>query len=121
MLAKQTEYQLHVQFWQWCQYHPPLDDYIFAIEHGEIRSPFVGAKLKKKGVKAGMSDYLLPIGNNEYNNLWLEFKVGSNKQTKAQQQFQAQMEECGGKYVICHDLEEAIKEIEDYTTSSQYI
>lgn len=121
MPQKISEYNLHVQFWQWCQYHPPLNDYIFAIEHGEIRTPYVGAKLKKKGVKAGMADYLFPFANDEYNNLWIEFKVGQNKQTEAQKKFQEIIEECGGKYVICHDLDEAIKTIEDYTIACHYI
>lgn len=61
-----------------------------------------------------MADYLLPVANEKYHSLWIEFKANRNKQTVIQKQFQELMEECGNKYVICHDLDEAIEELRLY-------
>lgn len=116
-MKKQPEYQLCVSFWRWCCYHREIAKYMFAIEHGGIRSAFIGAKLKTKGVKAGMADYVYIKPNSKYNNLWLEFKTGSNKQTLAQQDFQQIVEDAGGKYIVCRDLMMTIDEIAIYDST----
>ncbi|MEE9458244.1 MAG: hypothetical protein V3V84_00610 [Candidatus Bathyarchaeia archaeon] len=117
MNIKPTEYQLHVSFHQWCRYNWTIGKYIFAIEHGELRNPAVGAKLKKKGVRSGMADFMLILPNNFYNNLWIEFKVGKNVQTESQKIFQQLVDETKGKYVICRDLESAIEAVEGYVSN----
>lgn len=87
---------------------------MFAIEHGEIRNPATGAKLKRKGVRPGIADYMFMQPSRRYNSLWIEFKCGKNKQTKAQEEFQQIVYETGGKYVVCRSLAEAMTEVTEY-------
>lgn len=109
----QHEYSMHVTFWDWCCLNG-IDKYVYAIEHGELRNPIIGKKLKRKGVKKGIADYLLLKPNSSKSSLWIEFKHGKNKQTPTQIEFEHIAEECGHSYICCYTVEDAIKNITDY-------
>jgi hypothetical protein len=111
----QPEYnELHVPFYDWCCWNPRLEPYIFAIEHGEKRDPRIGRKLKRKGVKKGMADYLYAKSNKKYRQLWIEFKHGKNKQSESQKTFQKLMESLGDAYIVCYTINEAANALELY-------
>lgn len=116
-MRKQNEYNLHVAFYDWFCLNAltkKFAKYLFAIEHGEPRSPRIGAKLKRKGVKKGMTDFFLVIPNFKYNGLWIEIKIGRNKMTSAQLEFKEIVEECNYKHICCWSLDELILEVSTY-------
>ena len=65
------------------------------------------AKLKKQGLRVGVADLivLLPKGKA----IFLELKVGYNKQELSQKQFQKDVETLGFEYYLVKSLDEAKK------------
>jgi len=51
-----------------------IGDYLFAIPNGGNRNVREAARLKRQGVKAGVSDCFLPIPAGAFNGLWIEMK-----------------------------------------------
>jgi hypothetical protein len=113
-MNKQYEYGMHVAFWDWICLNPALTKYMFAIEHGERRDKRTGAKLKRKGVKAGMLDYFFMWPNSKFTMLWIEFKYGRNKPTAPQLEFASLVESAGGKVLWCYSVEAAIEGMLEY-------
>jgi len=70
--------------WQWAQTQPIPRDYLLHIPNGGKRNVREAARLKKQGVRAGVSDYLLAYPCGGYHGLWIELKAGRGKPTKPQ-------------------------------------
>jgi hypothetical protein len=89
------------------------------IPNGGMRNLRVAQKLKAEGVKAGVSDYLLPTASitetltsigytyMRYNGLWIELKVGRNKPTESQDDWLHEMRGAGYAAYWCIGWEEA--------------
>lgn len=78
---------------------------------GELRSPIVGAKLKRMGVRRGVPDlcFTLPDGRSAY----MEVKAPKNGSLSWEQKvFQAQCEVIGAPYVVVKSLDEAERVLE---------
>ena len=92
----------------------PELEWMFAVPNGGERNKIVASKLKAEGVRAGVSDVLLPVSRHGYHGLFIEMKkpggIASDKQLK----FGAAMEVNGYKFVICYTWIEAWVEITDY-------
>lgn len=65
-----------------------------------------GARLKKKGVRAGVADILIFSGGEKYA---IELKCGYNKQTPTQKQFASDWIGQGGYYETCYSLCDVIE------------
>jgi hypothetical protein len=91
-----------------------LDDYLIAIPNGGKRSKREAALLKAEGVKAGVSDLLLPIPNGTYSGLWVELKVGDNYPSKDQRSWGYRMVACGYAFRCCWDWLAAKHAIQEY-------
>lgn len=86
----------------------------FAVPNGGHRHIKTALKLKKEGVKRGVSDVLCLIPVKPYHGLVIEFKRHPNKPTKEQLEF---MTACVGqryKVGVCYSVEDAITLFEDY-------
>ncbi len=59
--------------WLHSQY-PEIYKVTFAIPNGGKRNPVEAARLKKQGVKAGVSDIFVAYPENPYHGLWIELK-----------------------------------------------
>lgn len=94
--------------------HPHLT--MFAIPNGGQRTAVTGALMKKTGTLAGVADLFLMYGIFPYNGLFIEMKVGKNKQTESQVKFQQKAEQAFFKYEICRSLDEFKEVIEKYLT-----
>ena len=70
-----TEIQHHIGLMSWAKTQPILDEYLIHIPNGGYRHPLEALKLKKMGVKAGVSDLFLAYPNPNYHGLWIELKV----------------------------------------------
>ncbi len=84
-LAKDTEHSQQTAFFCWCQqqkYDERLK-FAFAIPNGGERNVIVASRLKAEGVKQGVPDVFVPIPNNQYAGLWIEFKRPGTETQKA--------------------------------------
>ena len=61
-----------------------IDQALIAIPNGGKRNPREAGRLKAQGVKAGVSDLLLPFSSQGAHGLWIEMKAGRNKLTPNQ-------------------------------------
>lgn len=77
------------------------------------RSVVTGSQNKRKGLKAGVPDVLIFNPHGEYRGLAIELKVGKNKQTDTQKQWQIKLINCGWKYEICYTFDQVLKLIEE--------
>lgn len=87
---------------------------MFSVPNGGNRNVEEAKKLKLTGVTAGVSDLILLIQNNGYGALCIEMKVGKNKQTEIQHEWELLAISHRNKYVICRSFDEFKKEIELY-------
>lgn len=95
--------------------YPRLRGRLFAVPNGGRRDAITGARLKAEGVVAGVADLILLKSNRDYGALLIEMKHDKGKQTKAQQDWECNV--CSRdeyKYVVCHNLDEFMREINNY-------
>ena len=71
----------------------------------QIKGWFIFAILQGLGAKRGISDfYAIKDGRG----IWMEIKTPKGKQSDHQIQFQADIEEHGGEYMVVRDVQELI-------------
>lgn len=124
-MSRHIEHQHQVALIHWARHvrlEPGADikpgafiaDYLLAIPNGGKRDAREGARLKAEGVKAGVSDLLLPIRRGGYAGLWLELKAPGEKPTATQVTWLDRME-TGGYFATWVDSwEKAAQVITDY-------
>lgn len=91
-----------------------LYDYLFAIPNGGKRNVREAARLKRQGVKAGVSDLMLNIARNGYHGLDIELKIGKNKLSENQLIWGNRSIKAGRMHQVCYSLGEFINLINDY-------
>ena len=74
---------------------PVLRDHLYHPANGGKRNAREGARLKRMGVRAGVSDYHLPIARGGYHGLWVELKAGRGKPTVSQVDWLQRMRDAG--------------------------
>lgn len=112
-----SEHQEQVAIFQWIDLKKetfPELSLLFSIPNGSHRHIGTAVKLKREGVKSGVSDMFLPVATKGFNGLWLELKVGKNKATKHQMLWLNNMVEQGYMAVVCVGAAAAIQTICDY-------
>ena len=77
----------------------------WACPNGEQRNPKTAARLKQQGVRAGAADLMLVIDHLFHG---LELKTELGHLSKAQEQFQEDLERAGGIYHVAYGLGEAV-------------
>lgn len=87
---------------------------LFAVPNGGKRNKLEAVRLKRQGVKRGVTDVILQIPRNGYGCLDMEFKTDDGYQSADQKEFQKQTESVGNKYVIVRSAMQAIKEMKEY-------
>lgn len=88
--------------------------YIFCIPNGGHRHKATAGKLKAEGVRAGIPDLFLPVAARECHGLFIELKVGSNKETKRQIWWIDRLKEQGYAATVVWDAQMAINLIAWY-------
>lgn len=98
---------------------PKLDRLLFAVPNGGKRNSREAARMKRQGVTPGVSDIICLVPNNKYSFLCMETKTEDGTQTDHQKEFQWQVEESGGLYVIFRSASEGIQLLKDYLQTSK--
>lgn len=88
--------------------------YMYHVPNGGQRDIRTAVALKRRGVKAGVPDIVLPAARGEYHGLYVELKVGSNKPSEKQQEYLQYLNEQGYKAVVCYGWREAMEEVCKY-------
>ena len=92
------------------------NDFFTYLPFGEKRNITTGALLKAKGTKRGVPDFLIIKRNGNISTfIWIEAKVGKNKQSTEQIDFQDKIKKQQNEfYFVVYNLEEVIEIIENY-------
>lgn len=88
--------------------------WLFHCPNGGSRNVVEATKLKRMGVKSGVSDLYLPYPKGSYIGLFIEMKYGNNKLQDSQKEFLKDMSENGHYVITCYKAEDAIETIKDY-------
>jgi hypothetical protein len=107
----QNEHKLQVAI---CKYLDLCGYEFFAIPNGGLRNIKVAAKLKQEGVKAGVADLFVALSNGKYHGLFIEVKVGKNRQQPNQKIFEQKVLENGYQYKVVRSIDEMISVIREY-------
>lgn len=118
-----TEEQEHFALMDWLAYRPEIKSHFIHIPNGGSRHILEAKKLKRMGVKKGVSDFFLAKPMHPYAGLWVELKRKNKKisPTPEQQEWLKLMNESGYKAVVCYGAQEAIDQINDYLMSKQHV
>ena len=101
-----------------------LSNYLYAIPNGGKRGIREAARLKKQGVKAGVSDVHCPLPCNGFNGLWIEMKKpiikgkAKPRVSESQKDWLRRMNSIGHKAVVAYGVVEAKAAIESYFSLS---
>lgn len=87
---------------------------LFHVPNECTEKRFDTLRTSANGVCAGVSDLILLIPRKGYGALCIEMKTPTGKQSQAQKQWQKNVTEAGQKYVVCHTVEEFVKEVNRY-------
>lgn len=74
---------------------------MFAIKNAEKGGAIRGSMAKAEGVKAGVSDILLPIARHNCHGLFIEMKKSGGKASAEQLKFGKDIQNQGYGFVIC--------------------
>lgn len=90
--------------------------YMYHVPNGGKRDIHTALALKRRGVKPGVPDIVLPVARGGYHGLYIELKVGTNKPTAKQVEFLSYLEEAGYCTALCYGWIDARETIEAYLT-----
>lgn len=97
---------------------PDIGHLLIHIPNGGSRkNAFEGWRLKKQGVRAGVSDLLLPVARGGFFGLWIEFKAAAPHDSPVsteQKQWLAEMREQGYSACVCLGVDAAIAALRRY-------
>lgn len=89
---------------------------VMAIPNGQYRK---GQRMEP-GLRAGAPDLFLPVARHGFHGLWLELKVGRNKQTASQAKWAGDLSALGYFYtVVCDYPAEAVRILRWYLESDE--
>lgn len=111
MANKKNEHHLQCVIVKWLD----LMNYdFFAIPNGGLRNIRVATQLKAEGVKSGVADLFICKPNANYHGLFVELKIGTNKQQPSQVAFEQVVKKHGYQYVVVKSLDQMIEVLKQY-------
>lgn len=110
------EHRLQVACVEWFRMqHSDLCHALFAVPNGARRDKVTGARLKREGVLAGVSDLILLVPNAHYGALLLELKTPKGRQSESQKAWARDIQRTGNyRYVIVRSVEQFKAAIDVY-------
>lgn len=112
-----TEDEEQAYIISWCNImsarYPELS-LLYHIPNEGKRSGREGAKLRRMGLRRGVSDLCLPVARCGYHGLYIELKAKDGRATAEQKKFIEEVGREGYLARLCFGADEAVKLIEDY-------
>ena len=110
---RQLESQLQQACHTWMKLmHPDIT--AFSIPNEGLRSRKTSVRLKANGMMSGVADYFVMLSNHYYCGLFIEFKIGKNKQRPSQKAFEQRCISNQYKYKVVRSTDEFIETINNY-------
>lgn len=119
-MTAEDKLQAACLIWFRLQY-PQLRMLLFAVPNGGSRNKVEAAKLKATGVTPGVADLIFLLPRQGYNNLLIEMKTPTGRQSPDQKDWQEKAEAAGSKYVICRSVDEFMQTINQYINGNNVI
>ena len=113
-MSESREQQIIFEWASWQKNKYPGIEAMYHIANEGKRSASNGSRLKREGLKSGVSDICVPVAKCGYNNLYIELKSGKNKATKEQLDFIGLINKYGGKALVVYEADNAIEVIKAY-------
>jgi hypothetical protein len=80
-----SEEKEHIALMDWVRWHPILRHLMIHIPNEGRRSVQYAVKMKRMGLRKGVSDFFLPLPKGKFHGLWVELKRDSKaKKTEEQ-------------------------------------
>lgn len=98
----------------WVRLQPDLAPYVIHIANQRRANLIYGRRLKRMGVKAGVSDIFVAIPCHGRHGLWIEFKVRGGKLTSQQTNWLSIMIGKGYEAIVAYGADMAISALEKY-------
>ena len=114
MNKEDAELILFFDWVRWQEIRDPIYKSIYHVANERKTGWIQGKYLKKKGVRAGVFDVIIPIGRPPFIGAVIELKIKPNKLTEAQNEFAALMHGLGHFVRIAWSGEELIEIVKDY-------
>lgn len=118
-----TEHDLQCMITTWARVHErefPALKWLHSSINGVKLSMPQAIKAKASGMKRGIPDLCLPFPSMEFTQLFIELKVGKNKQTPEQIEFMDFVVKGGAFYSVCYSYDEAIETLKKYVTHCRF-
>ena len=93
--------------------------FMFHIPNGGSRDKREAGRFKAQGVKPGVPDIFLPVPRNGWHGLWIEMKVGNNKESQQQKDYHAFLSSKHYAVSVCYSWQEAVENITFYLRLGQ--
>lgn len=113
-MSESREQQIIFEWASWQKNKYPGIEAMYHIANEGKRSASSGSRLKREGLKSGVSDICVPVAKCGYNNLYIELKSGKNRATKEQLDFISLINKYGGKALVVYEADNAIEVIKAY-------
>lgn len=119
-MALKPEQLEQTKLFEWLKLNPKTKHCCFSIPNDGVRSPRLGALMKRLGLKPGVSDLFIAFPNKYYHGLFIELKAIDQKTgkyrkpTASQIEFLLEMNKMGYLSVVSNGADEAIKIVEHY-------
>lgn len=97
--------------------HPEVYRLAYHVPNGGHRHPAVAGKLRAQGVKAGVSDIVLPMARGGWFGLYIEFKAAPPHDAAVSQEqsaFLLRVEQQGYYATVCRGVDDALRVLEQY-------
>ena len=109
-----SEETIHKTVMEWVRFNPLLKRLVLHFPNEGRRSIRYGKLLKDMGMRAGVSDLFIAMGNHGYLGAWIELKSTQGTVSEAQTDFLKDMSEQGYFTAVCWSIDEAINLIKWY-------
>lgn len=112
MTAEDT-LQIQCVAWFRAQYSP-FSMLLHHSPNGGKRNAIEAMKFKRMGTISGFADLFLMMPNKTFNGLFVELKVGKNKQTENQKAFEKEAVNQLYAYRVCYTFDEFVSIVKSY-------
>ena len=113
----ESEDMIQISFMNWMRKHAREDErYVVAhhVPNGGKRGKREASTFKMMGVVPGIPDVSIPVPNDTYHGLFIEFKTVTGRVSPVQKEIHAKLKSNGYAVAVCRSHEEAIEVVLKY-------